>query len=72
MTTAATPLLTRLADRSKDLRRTIVETLRKGKRGHVGAAYSLVEILRVLYDDVLKFDAPAEQAARLAQRKSRG
>lgn len=55
-TLAAASLATRLDERSKDLRRTIVETLRKGKRGHVGAAYSLVEILRVLYDDVLKFD----------------
>jgi len=26
-------------------------------RGHVGAAFSIVEILRVLYDDVLKYDA---------------
>jgi transketolase len=51
------PISTRLDDRSKALRRTIIRTLEAGQRGHVGAAFSLVEILRVLYDDVLKYDA---------------
>jgi len=46
----------RLDERSKALRRTIIRTLEAGQRGHVGAALSLVEILRVLYDDVLKYD----------------
>jgi len=50
------PLATRLDDRSVALRRTIIRTLEAGQRGHVGAAFSLVEILRVLYDDVLRFD----------------
>ena len=45
-----------LDDRSRALRRQIVRVLEAGKRGHVGAAFSLVEILRVLYDDVLNFD----------------
>jgi len=31
--------------------------LEKGGRGHVGSAFSLVEILRVLYDDVLQYDS---------------
>ncbi|MEM1179969.1 MAG: transketolase [Acidobacteriota bacterium] len=43
--------------RSLDLRRRIVETLDAGGRGHLGAAFSLVEILRVVYDDVLRFRA---------------
>ncbi len=30
--------------------------LEKGGRGHVGSAFSLVEILRVLYDEVLRYD----------------
>ena len=47
---------TRLDERSKHLRRVIVGVLRKARRGHVGAAYSLIEILRVLYDDVLRFN----------------
>jgi len=47
---------TPLDERSRQLRRTIVRTLKAGNRGHVGAAFSLVEILRVLYDDILKFD----------------
>jgi transketolase len=42
--------------RSRALRRTIVRTIEAGKRGHVGAAFSVMEILRVLYDDVLKID----------------
>jgi transketolase len=45
-----------LDSRSVAIRRTIVRTLEAGQRGHVGAAFSLVEILRVLYDDVLKYD----------------
>ena len=46
-----------LDQRSKDLRRKILDTLAAGGRGHVGAALSLVEIFRVFYDDILRFDA---------------
>lgn len=45
-----------LDTRSKLLRQTIVRILQSARRGHVGAAFSLVEILRVLYDDVLRYD----------------
>lgn len=48
---------TPLDERSRALRRVIVRTLERGGRGHVGSAFSLVELLRVLYDDVLRFDA---------------
>jgi transketolase len=51
------PLTIPLDPRSLALRRTIVRTLEAGQRGHVGAAFSIVEILRVLYDDVLRYDA---------------
>jgi transketolase len=51
------PLTIALDQRSLALRRTIILTLGAGQRGHVGAALSLVEILRVLYDDVLRFDS---------------
>jgi transketolase len=51
------PLTIPLDDRSRSLRRTIIRTLAAGQRGHVGAAFSLVEILRVLYDDVLHYEA---------------
>jgi transketolase len=51
------PLTIGLDERSKALRRTIIRTLEAGQRGHVGAAFSLVEILRVLYDDVMRYDA---------------
>jgi transketolase len=47
---------TPLDARSRELRRVIVRAIQAGNRGHVGSAFSLVEILRVLYDDVLKFD----------------
>src|ERR1700679_2292188 len=44
-----------LDERSKHLRRLAVRTLHGGERGHVGSSMSLIEILRVLYDDVLRF-----------------
>jgi transketolase len=50
------PPATTLDSRSIALRRTIVRTLAAGGRGHVGAAFSLVEILRVLYDDILRYN----------------
>ncbi len=48
------PETTQLDQRSIALRRTIIDILHAAGRGHVGAALSLVEILRVLYDDVLR------------------
>jgi transketolase len=48
--------LTPLDGRSRDLRRKIVLTMAAGKRGHLASAASLVEILRVLYDDILRYD----------------
>ncbi|MBI5625228.1 MAG: transketolase [Elusimicrobia bacterium] len=45
-----------LDGRSRYLRKCIVRMLEAGGRGHMGAAFSLVEIIRVLYDDVLRFD----------------
>ena len=42
--------------RSLALRRTIVRILEAGGRGHFASAFSLVEILRVLYDDILRYD----------------
>ena len=45
-----------LDKRSKYLRKLIVDCLIGGGRGHMGSAMSLVEILRVLYDDIVKFN----------------
>ncbi|NDV26690.1 transketolase [Desulfovibrio sp. JC010] len=42
--------------RSKQLRKKIVDVLHHAGRGHVGPSMSLVEMLRVLYDSVLKYD----------------
>ena len=46
-----------LDERSKYLRRLVVRALAGGERGHVGSSMSLVEIMRVLYDDVLRYRA---------------
>jgi transketolase len=53
----ATPSVT-LDDRSKDLRSAVIDGLSAG-RGHVGSPLSIIEIVRVLYDDVLDV-RPAE------------
>ena len=42
--------------RSKDLRKLILLALEAARRGHLGSSMSLVEILRVLYDYVLKYN----------------
>jgi transketolase len=47
---------TPLDERARALRRQIVRTLAVARRGHVGSAFSVIEILRVLYDDVLRCD----------------
>jgi transketolase len=61
--------------RSKELRKVVVNALRADRRGHVGASFSLVEILRVLYDDILRFDAKKpnwEQRDRCLLSKGHG
>lgn len=42
-------------------RRQILEILLKAKRGHIGSAFSILEIVRVLYDEILKFDSKRPQ-----------
>jgi transketolase len=54
----AAPVLTAVSppldERSKYLRRLVVRALAGGERGHVGSSMSLIEIMRVLYDDILR------------------
>ncbi len=50
-----------LDDRSLYLRRLVFRALEGGGRGHPGAALSLIEIMRVLYDDILKVKADNPQ-----------
>ena len=45
-----------LDERSRHLRRQIVRVLDRGGRGHLGTSLSLVEVLRVLFDSVLRYD----------------
>jgi transketolase len=54
---AIMPETSPLDERSRYLRRLIVRGLEQGARGHVGSSLSLVEILRVLYDDILRYRA---------------
>lgn len=44
-----------LDERSKNLRRLCLRALKAAKKGHVGSTFSLIEILRVLYDDIAKY-----------------
>lgn len=46
-----------LDKRSKDLRSLVLDAIEGGGRGHLSSALSLIEIIRVLYDDVLLHDA---------------
>jgi transketolase len=45
----------RLDERSIMLRRLVVRALDGGARGHIGSSMSLIEIMRVLYDDILRY-----------------
>ena len=45
-----------LDKRSRNLRQMAVKTLASGKRAHLGSAMSIMEIVRVLYDDYLRID----------------
>jgi transketolase len=46
-----------LDDRSRHLRRLVLRAMEGGGRGHPGSALSLIEILRVLFDDILRTKA---------------
>ena len=45
-----------LDERSKQLRKSVIQCIEAGGRGHIGPALSLIEIIRVLYDDFLIWD----------------
>jgi transketolase len=44
-----------LDERSIYLRRLVIRGLEGGGRGHIGSSLSLIEIMRVLYDDILRY-----------------
>ena len=44
-----------LDEHSKLLRQLVIEMVEVGKRGHIGSAMSLIEIIRVIYDSFLQF-----------------
>jgi transketolase len=46
-----------LDKRSIALRQLVVRALDGGARGHIGSSMSLIEIMRVLYDDILRYRA---------------
>ena len=45
-----------LDKRSIYLRKMAIKTLESGKRAHLGSAMSIMELIRVLYDDFLNYD----------------
>src|ERR1035437_2261088 len=47
---------TLLDQRSREQRRDILHILEVARRGHIGSTFSLLEIIRVLYDRVLRVD----------------
>ena len=49
-------LATPLDERSLALREDVLEIFEHSRRGHIGSTFSLIEILRVLYDDILHVD----------------
>lgn len=46
-----------LDSRSLYLRRQVIESVISAGRGHIGGAFSCMEILRTLYDDVMHYDS---------------
>ena len=56
MTMTPSPLHPDLDRRSRQLRLAIVDAFASAGRGHLGSAFSRVELLRVLNDDILRFD----------------
>lgn len=42
--------------RSRQLRRIAIQILEMAGRGHLGSTFSLLEVIRVLYDEVLRYD----------------
>ena len=64
-----------LDERSRYLRRLVVQALEGGGRGHIGSSMSPIEILRVLYDDVMRYrpDQPKwDQRDRFILSKGHG
>src|SRR5271170_4367923 len=47
---------TALDERSLALRRRLIDVLARARRGHLGSAFSVLEIVRVLFDHVLRYD----------------
>ncbi|MBV8480096.1 MAG: transketolase, partial [Actinobacteria bacterium] len=50
-----------LDQQGRDDRRAILRMVEQSGRGHVGAAFSSMEIVRVVYDHALRFDAANPQ-----------
>ena len=49
-------LLTKLDERSFYFRQQVIRIFEHSQRGHLGATFSLLEIIRVFYDDILRYD----------------
>jgi len=65
----------KLDSRSIELRREVIRILERSKRGHIGSTFSLIEVTRVLFDDILRFDPSRprwEERDRLVFSKGHG
>jgi transketolase len=47
----------KLDKKSLELRKEVINTMKKAGRGHPASALSIVEMIRVLYDNILKYDS---------------
>jgi len=48
---------TKLDSRSIELRFKLLKIIEQCRRGHIGSSLSLLEIIRVMYDDIIRFDS---------------
>ena len=46
-----------MEERSYEYRKEIIKIIDHARRGHIGSALSIVEIIRVFYEDILKIDS---------------
>ena len=46
-----------LDQRSKYLRKLVMTGFQNSQKGHIGSSFSMIEILRVLYDHILNFNS---------------
>ena len=59
-------------NRSIYLRKLVLRGLKGGRRGHIGSSLSLVELIRVIYDNFLRFNKNKKSIDKFILRKEHG